>query len=169
MCVCVCVCVCVCTYAGLQTRRSEPRRGDMLGPSQARAAPRHHCPPAAPSSPRALPAQVLNRHDNPWWLARPAVLAYLMVGVVCPTLIPRSLRAVARFSSFSVCMLFVLATAIAGLAAAAVAEGRVAPGVHLLPAAAALGPSPFQMLNNILTVISGGPVLCLPACPACPA
>jgi hypothetical protein len=52
-------------------------------------------------------------------------------------------------------MLFVLATAIAGLAAAAVAEGRVAPGVHLLPNADALGPSPFQMLNNILTVVSG--------------
>ncbi|EFN57306.1 hypothetical protein CHLNCDRAFT_51413 [Chlorella variabilis] len=108
---------------------------------------------SAPNFTGMLPT-VLNRHDNPWWLARPAVLAYLMVGVVCPTLIPRSLRAVARFSSFSVCMLFVLATAIAGLAAAAVAEGRVAPGVHLLPAAAALGPSPFQMLNNILTVIS---------------
>jgi hypothetical protein len=53
-------------------------------------------------------------------------------------------------------MLFVLATAIAGLAAVAVAEGQVAPGVHLLPNVEALGPSPFQMVNNILTVVSGG-------------
>lgn len=48
-----------------------------------------------------------------------------MVGVVLPTLVPRSLNAVAKFSSFSVCMLFVLASSIASLAAVAVARGQV--------------------------------------------
>jgi hypothetical protein len=95
------------------------------------------------------------RHDDPWWLSRPAVLAALMLGVVAPTLVPRSLRAVAKFSSFSVCMLFVLATSIASLAAVALATGKVAPGVRLLPDAAVLGPSPLEAAANVLSIVSG--------------
>jgi amino acid permease len=94
------------------------------------------------------------RHDDPWWLSRPAVLAALMLGVVAPTLVPRSLRAVAKFSSFSVCMLFVLATSIASLAAVALATGKVAPGVRLLPDAAVLGPSPLEAAANVLSIVS---------------
>ncbi|KAL4427706.1 hypothetical protein ABPG75_001795 [Micractinium tetrahymenae] len=110
---------------------------------------------SAPRYSGVLPT-LLGRHDNPWFLSRPAVLAALMVGVVLPTLVPRSLNAVAKFSSFSVCMLFVLASAIASLAAVAVARGQVAPGVHFLPHGEQLGASLLDKLTALLTVISVG-------------
>lgn len=157
---------------------------------------------SAPHYSGMLPT-LLARHDGPWWLSRPFVLAALMVLVVAPTLVSgsqngypapgwlghqrqamrciarrperakscltairpspthrrapqvlRSLRAVARFSSFSVCMLFVLASAIAGLALTAVAQGKVAPGVQWLPSAHSLGGSPLSGISSILTVVS---------------
>ena len=77
-----------------------------------------------------------------------------------PTLVPRSLRVVARFSSFSVCMLFLLASAISGLALLAVAKGQVAPGVSWLPAAADIGGTPLAALSSVLTVVSGAPRRC---------
>lgn len=96
------------------------------------------------------------RHDNPWFLSRPAVLAVLLGGVVAPMLVPRSLAAVARFSRFSVGMVGFLAAAICGLALAAVAEGRVAPDVHLLPDAEAMGGgTPLGVVTSLLTVVSG--------------
>ena len=101
-----------------------------------------------------LPA-MLGRHDNPWWLARPAVLAALLVAVVLPALVPRTLKAVAKLSSFSVCMLFLLASAISSLAVVAVARGQVAPGVRLLPDAGTMGGTPLGILTSVLTVVSG--------------
>ena len=62
---------------------------------------------------------LLKRHDNPWWLSRPTVLAALLGTVVLPALVPRTLKAVAKLSSFSVCMLFLLASAISSLAVVA--------------------------------------------------
>lgn len=98
---------------------------------------------------------LLGRHDGAWWLSRPAVLAALLLGVVVPTLVPRSLRVVARFSSFSVCMLFVLASSISSLALLAVARGAVAPGVHVLPTMEELGGTPLAAASSVLTVVSG--------------
>jgi uncharacterized membrane protein len=99
---------------------------------------------------------LLGRHDGPWWLSRPCVLAALLCGVVLPMLVPRNLAAVARFSRFSVGMVLFLAASISGLAAAAVAEGRVAPDVRLLPDFAAMGGgSPLGILTALLTVVSG--------------
>ena len=98
-----------------------------------------------------LPA-MLGRHDNPWWLARPTAL---LAGVVLPALVPRTLKAVAKLSSFSVCMLFLLASAISSLAVVAVARGQVAPGVRLLPDAATMGDTPLGILTSVLTVVSG--------------
>jgi hypothetical protein len=99
---------------------------------------------------------LLGRHDGPWWLSRPCVLAALLCCVVLPMLVPRNLAAVARFSRFSVGMVLFLAASISGLAAAAVAEGRVAPDVHLLPDVAAMGAgSPLGILTALLTVVSG--------------
>ena len=100
---------------------------------------------------------LLGRHDSPWWLSRPCVLAALLCAVVLPMLIPRNLAAVARFSRFSVGMVLFLAASISGLAAAAVAEGRVAPDVRLLPDFAAMGGGlPLGILTSLLTVVSGG-------------
>lgn len=95
------------------------------------------------------------RHDGPWWLTRAAVIAYLLVAVVVPTLVPRSLRVVAKFSSFSVCMLFLLASAISGLALVALAQGAIAQGVQWLPSYQAIGGSPLGALTSVLTVVSG--------------
>ncbi len=95
------------------------------------------------------------RHDGPWWLTRAAVIAYLLVAVVVPTLVPRSLRVVAKFSSFSVCMLFLLASAISGLALVALAQGSIAQGVRWLPSYEAIGGSPLGALTSVLTVVSG--------------
>ena len=120
---------------------------------------------SAPAYHGVLPS-LLGRHDGPWWLSRPAVLAGLILAVVVPTLVPRSLRVVARFSSFSVCMLFLLASAISGLALLAVAKGQVAPGVSWLPAAADIGDTPLAALSSVLTVVSGAPRRAAPGCAA---
>ena len=110
---------------------------------------------SAPRYEGVLPT-LLGRHDGVWWLSRPAVLAALLGAVVVPTLVPRSLNAVARFSAFSVCMLFLLASAISGLAVAAIAEGAVAPSVHWLPDPGTMGGgTPLGALSSVLTVISG--------------
>lgn len=109
---------------------------------------------SAPDFRGVLPS-VLGLHDGVWWLSRPAVLAVLMLAVVVPTLVPRSLKVVARFSSFSVCMLFLLASAISGLALVAVGEGEVAEGVRWMPAAEDIGETPMAVLTSVLTVVSG--------------
>ena len=72
-----------------------------------------------------------------------------------PTLVPRSLRVVAKFSSFSVCMLFLLASAISGLALVALAQGSIAEGVRWLPSYQVIGGSPLGALTSVLTVVSG--------------
>ncbi|KAI7839147.1 hypothetical protein COHA_007150 [Chlorella ohadii] len=108
---------------------------------------------SAPEYNGMLPS-VLGRHDGPWWLTRAAVIAYLLVAVVVPTLVPRSLRVVAKFSSFSVCMLFLLASAISGLALVALAQGSIAQGVRWLPSYEAIGGSPLGALTSVLTVVS---------------
>ena len=90
------------------------------------------------------------------WLSRPAVLAVLMLTVIVPTLLPRSLHAVAKFSSLSVCMLLVLASSIAGLALVSLARGQIAPDVHVLPTGKHLGKTPFEAANTLLSVVAGG-------------
>lgn len=100
---------------------------------------------------------LLGRHDGPWWLSRAAVLGACLAGVAGPMLVPRSLAGVARFSRFSVAMVACLAAAICGLAAAAVAEGRVAPSVRLLPDPGGIrGGGPLGVAAALLTVVSGG-------------
>ncbi|KAL4421082.1 hypothetical protein ABPG77_001377 [Micractinium sp. CCAP 211/92] len=109
---------------------------------------------SAPAYTGMLPT-LLGRHDNPWFLSRPAVLALLLAAVVAPMLVPRSLASVAKFSSFSVAMVLGLAAAISGLAAAALVEGRVADDVRLLPDAATMGGgTPLGILTSVLTVVS---------------
>ena len=96
---------------------------------------------------------LLGRHDGPWWLSRATVLGACLAGVAGPMLVPRSLAGVARFSRFSVAMV----AAICGLAAAAVAEGRVAPSVRLLPDPGSMrGGGPLGVAAALLTVVSGG-------------
>lgn len=114
-----------------------------------------HPPPLQPCLTRPPACTPTRRHDGPWWLTRAAVIAYLLVGVVVPTLVPRSLRVVAKFSSFSVCMLFLLASAISGLALVALAQGSIAQGVRWLPSYEVIGGSPLGALTSVLTVVSG--------------
>lgn len=109
---------------------------------------------SAPNFTGMLPT-LLGRHDNPLWLSRPAVLAVLLLLVVLPMLVPRSLASVAKFSSFSVGMVLSLAATIAGLAAVAAAEGRLAPDVRVLPSTQDMGDgSPLAILTSLLTVVS---------------
>lgn len=121
-----------------------------------------HCPQAAlpcwkacPLTP-SIPCTHQRRHDNPWWLSRPAVLAVALCGVVAPMLVPRSLAAVARFSRFSVACVLGLAATICGLAATATVQGRLAPDVRLLPDPATMGGgTPLGIATSLLTVVSG--------------
>lgn len=109
---------------------------------------------SAPAFRGVLPT-LLGRHDNPWWLSRPAVLAAALCGVVAPMLVPRSLAGVARFSRFGVACVLGLATTICLLAGTAAVEGRLAPDVRLLPDAAAMGGgTPLGMATSILAVVS---------------
>lgn len=109
---------------------------------------------SAPAYSGVLPT-LLGRHDGVWWLSRPAVLGALLLAVVAPMLVPRSLAAVARFSRLSVGMLFMLASVISTLAGVAIARGAVAPGVEWLPTPAAIGDTPLAVLTSVLTVVSG--------------
>lgn len=110
---------------------------------------------SAPAFTGVLPT-LLDRHDDPWWLSRPAVLAACLGGLVGPMLVPRTLAGVARFSRVSVGMVAMLAASICGLAATAVAEGRIAPGVRLLPDPSSMhGGGPLGVATSLLTVVSG--------------
>lgn len=142
-------------HAAPSSRRAEQQQTHR-GPAAAASTLLTFSLHAADPSPALHIVRPLPRsHDGPWWLSRAAVIALLMVTVVVPTLVPRSLRVVAKFSSFSVCMLFLLASAISGLALAALARGAIAPGVSWLPSYAAIGGSPLGALTSVLTVVSG--------------
>ncbi|GAB4822555.1 hypothetical protein N2152v2_009601 [Parachlorella kessleri] len=108
----------------------------------------------APEFGGVLPT-LLNRHDNPWFLCRPIVVAVLVLGVVVPMLIPRSLTSVARFSRTSIVMVLLLATTICSLAIRALTLGEVGPGVHVLPSFADIADGSIRgVATALLTVVS---------------
>lgn len=96
---------------------------------------------------------LLDIHDGPWWLSRLVVSAALVLGLIVPMLLPRSLTVVARFSRVTVVLVLAIAMLMSSLAGLALSQGKASRDIRFWPHAEP-GVGAFNMLTDILAVIS---------------
>lgn len=97
---------------------------------------------------------LLEKPGGKGWLSREAVTGCLILSVVAPLLISRSLAFLSRFSRASVGLLLALATLLLGLAGVALFEQKAATDIHVLPSSIQSWGELGNFFSSLLAVLA---------------